>query len=161
MAVAPTQKCGRGHPPVANRFKKGQSGNPKGRPRKAAPAAEAVDMAAILDRIKRTRVPVQSGEGVREIVYIEALLQQLAGAALKNSRDGFRMLQLISAAERNSPLPPLNSNGQPEELLDDPIIKRQLEREMRRRLHRARDLPLRRGRPLLVLHATDPEPPSR
>jgi Family of unknown function (DUF5681) len=41
-------QVGRGKPPVASRFRKGQSGNPKGRPRKAKPIALTGPSSALL-----------------------------------------------------------------------------------------------------------------
>ena len=127
----------RGHAPgsIEHRFKD-KSGNPAGRPRKVVPEPELTHLSAILARVAGTMVPMQVGGVVREASYKEALVQVLANAALKNTRDGFRMLQLIVDREGGSPPPPLASDDRPAEFLDDPIVKRQLERELRRCLRR-------------------------
>lgn len=69
-------KVGKGRPPKNTRFKKGQSGNPRGRPKSRNPSA--IDVADILDR------PVPARVGGRQVKMqpFEASFFQLAKKAI-------------------------------------------------------------------------------
>lgn len=97
-------------PPRHSQFKKGTSGNPKGRPR--APKADGLSVAeqpllnAILARANKT-VRLREGDIVREVGTREALVDSIAAAALKgNARsqgllhDMFHRADVHSALER-------------------------------------------------------------
>jgi hypothetical protein len=85
-----------GTPPAASRFRKGQSGNPKGRPRKpAARSASAFDIV-----IDRTLTVVQEGRP-REVSVDEALQHKTYLDALAGSRPARRqVLKMIAAREK-------------------------------------------------------------
>ena len=140
MVDEPSPKRGR-IPPEGWRFKKGQSGNPKGRPAKAPPAAQQPESASVIDIFKRighTKVSFKTGDGVsREIPYREALCNQVASACLDDPRLGFRMLQLFMGLD--AAVPPRAERDLGDELLDDPIVQRELERAMRKRLRQQGD----------------------
>lgn len=70
-------KVGYGKPPAHSRFKPGQSGNPKGRPRKAGPSAERI--LSILDEPVRVR----KGNTIRKMSPFEVTVRQIVGKALK------------------------------------------------------------------------------
>ena len=76
------------------RFKKGQSGNPKGRPKQRRPHNSAFDI--ILDK----RLTVTQGGQERELTVEEALELQTYQAALKGSRMAIRkVLKMIEKRE--------------------------------------------------------------
>ncbi len=78
----------------ATQFKPGQSGNPKGRPRKRRPNVSAFDI--VFDR---TLTVMQSGVE-RELTIDEALELQTYQAALKGSRPAIRqVLKMIEKRE--------------------------------------------------------------
>ena len=82
---------GYGKPPAEHRFKKGQSGNPKGRPKAARnnskpfnPAHQPTD-SLILEEAYRP-VIIREGEKVIELPAIQASMRALTIAAMKGSR---------------------------------------------------------------------------
>lgn len=97
-------------PPVATRFKKGQSGNPGGRPRATKTDGWKLKdqpvLQAVLDRASQP-VRMRDGETVREIAGREAMIQSVFVTALKgNARsqglalDMMRQADLARAKER-------------------------------------------------------------
>lgn len=89
--VPAVRGVGYGKPPAEHRFKKGQSGNPKGRPKAAKnkpkpfnPAHQPTD-SLILEEAYRP-VNIREGEKVIELPAIQASLRALAIAAMKGSR---------------------------------------------------------------------------
>ncbi len=71
-------KVGFMSPPVGNRFEKGQSGNPKGRPKKQD------DIYTLLQRVLKRKVRLKGGE--RQIPIGEALIRNLRDLALSGDR---------------------------------------------------------------------------
>lgn len=69
---------GYGKPPRQTQFRKGQSGNPKGRPKGSKNAA------TILRELMDRKIPVRAGGGpARPIKVIEAILTRVTEAALR------------------------------------------------------------------------------
>jgi len=73
------EKVGFGRPPKKHQFKKGQTGNVRGRPRKVAPPVPVVDPREILRRIDREEVSV----GGQIMTRFELDLRVLAAKATK------------------------------------------------------------------------------
>lgn len=77
-----------------NRFRKGQSGNPKGRPKKRRPHVSAFDI--VFDK----SLTVTQGGRERELTIDEALQLQTYQAALKGSKPAIRkVLKMIEKRE--------------------------------------------------------------
>ena len=92
-----SRPTGPGNPPVASRFPKGRSGNPKGRPKaeKKTSTGSAFDIV-----IDRTLTVTQSGTS-REVPIEEALQHRTYQDAIAGSRPARReVLKMIAKRER-------------------------------------------------------------
>lgn len=99
-------RVGYGKPPKEHRFKKGRSGNPRGRPRKATVTsrnASALGTQAakqyLLEEAYRP-VLVREGEQTIELPAIQAVLRAMGVAAMKGNRPAQRMIvELVQTVE--------------------------------------------------------------
>lgn len=88
---------------ISSRFQPGQSGNPKGRPKKRRPNVSAFDI--IFDKV----LTVTQGGRERELTVDEALQLQTYQAALKGSKMAVRQVlkmiekREVALARRNAP----------------------------------------------------------
>jgi Family of unknown function (DUF5681) len=86
-------KVGPGRPPKEFQFKKGRSGNPKGR--KPKPPSVAPDLKESLERALNEKVPVKQGERTLLLTKAEAGIQQLVNQFARGDRHARRdVLQL-------------------------------------------------------------------
>ena len=81
---------GYGRPPAATRFKKGQSGNPKGRPKGRKSVGKIFSDA--LHRI----IEVREGERIRAMSKIEAVIEVNLNKALKGDHRSFAKLMDVA-----------------------------------------------------------------
>ena len=88
-----TTKVGYCNPPERTRFKKGQSGNPQGRPK------GALSMATVLERTLRERVVINENGRRKTITKLEAAIKQLSNKAASGE---LKALQLLSALVRSA-----------------------------------------------------------
>ena len=79
-------------PPVAHRFKPGQSGNPKGRPKRTRPLAKVVD------DVMGHKVAVTINGHKRKVPVSEAMLMRLREKALGGDLKAIKLLLDLSAA---------------------------------------------------------------
>ncbi len=85
------EEVGYGRPPKSTRFKKGQSGNPKGRPKGAK------NLASIVAQVCRERVRVKGENGIFYMTKLEAIMKQLTNqAALGDIRATRMFLAMFS-----------------------------------------------------------------
>ncbi|HUZ93738.1 MAG TPA: DUF5681 domain-containing protein [Edaphobacter sp.] len=81
-----TSDCGYGKPPQHTRFAKGQSGNPKGRPKGSQ------NLATILAKAGRQRIRVTENGRSRYITKFEASMLQLMNKAVSGDLKAIREL---------------------------------------------------------------------
>lgn len=92
-----TERIGPGKPPKSGRFRKGQSGNPGGRPRKAGPASTTASAFNII--VDRTLTITRDGMA-REVTVEEALQHRTYQAAIAGDRAaGREVLKMIAKRE--------------------------------------------------------------
>ncbi len=98
-------EVGYGKPPRQTRFRKGSSGNPKGRPKGSH------NVATILSRIGRERVKANGKNGSRWITKIEAALTQLSNKAaageLRAIREFLYWIKSFQDSEQAALAPPV------------------------------------------------------
>lgn len=96
-------EVGYGKPPVATRFPKGRSGNPKGRKKKAP----VEDMRLEVDEFFDTKVKIVEGGRTRTVSKIEAIVNMFRVQALqgdaKAAEQLFRLAQKTGQLSRATP----------------------------------------------------------
>jgi Family of unknown function (DUF5681) len=100
---------GYGKPPEATRFKKGVSGNPKGRPR------GSLNVATVFMKTLREKVVVNENGQRRTVTKLEAAVKQLVNKAASGEQRSMRLLvELARDAEAKQ-----SSPGSQEPVLSD------------------------------------------
>jgi antitoxin (DNA-binding transcriptional repressor) of toxin-antitoxin stability system len=92
-------RVGYGNPPLHTRFRKGQSGNPRGRPRGAASLARLLQQA--LDR----RVTIVEDGHERRVTQREAVIAQLVAKSAQADLRAIRLLLDMVQATEEPPAP--------------------------------------------------------
>lgn len=88
-------------PPVQHRFKKGQSGNPKGRPKSAALPPDNRSANALALKHAERLITVRDGEEVKQISSIDAVFRaQIATAVKGNAYAQKQAIERYGRAER-------------------------------------------------------------
>ena len=95
------ERVGYGRPPIATRFRPGQSGNPRGRPKGAR------NLNTIIASALSERVAVNENGKRRRLSKMEAVVKQLVNrAASGEARATQLLLALVQAQEAQSPAAP-------------------------------------------------------
>jgi hypothetical protein len=118
---------GYGRPPIGMRFRPGQSGNPKGRP-KGARSAAAMARSALERKIPVTEAGSKSRMSVREV----ALRRQAEKAISGDSKALGFLLSLEGSVDRpeSDGLPePLESSDQDREIIQNYLNRQRLSKE--------------------------------
>jgi hypothetical protein len=84
-------KVGFCRPPLAHRFKKGRSGNPKGRPK------ARTDIGALLSEALDERIEVKIGGTERKFSMEEAIVASLVNRAIQNDPRALRSFLKLAA----------------------------------------------------------------
>lgn len=117
-------QVGYGKPPTHTRFKKGESGNPKGRPKGSK------NVATLLEKELKQRVVVTENGRRRSITKQEAMLKHLVNKAVSGDR---RLMQLLLDEMRLLETRAALSTSGKEVLAEaDREVMRQLQERMRR-----------------------------
>src|SRR5580692_9194526 len=77
---------GYGRPPKSTRFKKGQSGNPRGRPKGSRPVG------AVLQDILGQRIAVTENGKTRRLPALEVMLRRLANDAMRSEPVALKLM---------------------------------------------------------------------
>jgi Family of unknown function (DUF5681) len=99
-------EIGYGKPPRHTRFKKGQSGNPRGRPR------EAKNLPTLLTKALNERVIVTENDGRRKITKREAIITQLVNRSANADLRAMKiLLDVIQDIERRTESTPSETSS--------------------------------------------------
>jgi Family of unknown function (DUF5681) len=132
-----TYAIGKGRPPQHTRWKPGQSGNPKGRPKGSRPVG------AILQDIVQQRVPVTENGKTRWIPALEVMLRRLANDAMRSDQRAIKLLLSLVDRYAQSPETALQFR---EMLAEDEEILAQYLQEPVASIPEPHSTPRRRGR---------------
>jgi Family of unknown function (DUF5681) len=92
-----TNEVGYGNPPQNFRFKKGRSGNPKGRPK------GSLNFATVLQRTLRETIVINENGRRKVVSKLEAAVAELVKKATSGDGQAIRYLcQLVTSAEERS-----------------------------------------------------------
>ena len=117
---SPEYDVGFGKPPRHTRFRKGTSGNPKGRPRGTR------NLATVLERTLKEKVVINESGIRKTVTKLEAAVKQLVNKAA--SGDLVAMRQLSSLAGSAEIEPQADQNGSTLEEADQKIVNRLLKK---------------------------------
>ena len=115
-----TNDVGYGKPPQNFRFKKGRSGNPRGRPK------GALNMATVLARTLREKVIIEENGKRKAVTKLQAAIAQLVSKATSGDGHAIRYLcqLVISAEERSVVAEPTTQLSETDQKVMDNILKR-------------------------------------
>jgi hypothetical protein len=113
-------EVGYGKPPKSSRFRKGESGNPTGRPKGSK------NLVTLLEKSLREKVVINENGARKTITKGEAAIKQLVNKATLGDLAAFRLLSaLVTSAGSTGPTDP--GKGAPAES-DQKIMKRLIDK---------------------------------
>lgn len=123
MPDEPTYEVGYKRPPRHTQFQKGQSGNPRGRPK------GSLNLATVLDRTLRKRVVINENGRRKTVTKLEAAVMQLVNkAAVGDNQSLKHLLSLVQLAESRLPEAGDTNSSTPMEATDQEIVRLLLKR---------------------------------
>jgi hypothetical protein len=97
QAKAAAYEIGYRRPPRANRFEKGVSGNPRGRPKGSR------TVGAVLQEILRQKIAVTENGRTRRLPALEVILRRLANDAMRSEPRALKLLLALHDRYGESP----------------------------------------------------------
>lgn len=97
MSERRTYAVGYGRPPKASQFQKGQSGNPKGRPK------GSLNVATALERELNQRVTIKENGVTRSITKFEAAIKQMVNKAATGDAKAIQFLVSVLNVSNGGP----------------------------------------------------------
>jgi len=114
-----TYDVGFGKPPKPSQFRKGFSGNPKGRPKGRR------NLAAVLERTLREKVVINENGVRRTITKLEAAVKQLVNQAASGDLGAMRQLSALAGSKDDEQLaPPTWQLDQDDQKVMENVLKR-------------------------------------
>jgi hypothetical protein len=117
--AADEYQVGYRHPPHKTRFRPGESGNPRGRPKGAR------NLAAVVAATLSERVAVNENGRRKRITKLEAAVKQLVNRAASGEVRSMQMLlALVQAGEAQAPQDDAETATRDDVLLMDEVLRR-------------------------------------
>ena len=116
------ERVGKGRPPRATRFRPGQSGNPRGRPRRAR------GLGGLLATALREKVEAKENGRKRRLTKLEAAVTQLVNRAAKGDQRATQFVFALLGDEQSRPAPPTPERIGPADALVVAELVRRLSR---------------------------------
>lgn len=113
----PNYEIGYGRPPKQHRFQPGQSGNPKGRPKKPK------DFPSIIARVSKKTICVTEQGETKSVTRLEALAMLIVDKALKGEPWAIKFI--LPLMERATDPEDFEVNSEAEAILQDYLSKHQ------------------------------------
>jgi Family of unknown function (DUF5681) len=104
-------EVGKGRPPLSTRWKPGQSGNPKGRPKGAK------NLVTIFHESFKQKLEIQERGKFRQITALEAIVKKLMNEALKGNLKAieFLLAKQPEIARKKEPMERITADMDPNE----------------------------------------------
>ena len=110
-AASAEYEVGHAKPPAKYRFRKGQSGNPAGRPKSSSAAITPANLRAAFFKAANQRISITVGGKLQRMSRGEAVVHRLVAEALKGNHKSLELyLDYMAALERaddKEPKPPV------------------------------------------------------
>jgi hypothetical protein len=117
----PTEKVGPGKPPRHTRFKPGQSGNPKGRPKGSK------NFATILQQQLRKKVTITVDGKPRRVAVQEVIARRLAADSMKGTTKAMELLIRLTSTKSDEGA---SKDAAPETVLPDKDALRRIHKRI-------------------------------
>lgn len=119
---ASDDRVGPGRPPKHSQFRRGESGNPKGRPK------GALNVATVLGRALRERVVINENGRRRTITKLQAAVKQLVNKAAGGDMHAFKVLSVLAHSAEEQVAAQSHEDAQQLREVDQKILQDLLKR---------------------------------
>jgi hypothetical protein len=120
-------EVGYGRPPLHSRFKRGKSGNPKGRPKQSG------NLRTIVKQVSDEQIQIRDGDRLRRMPRIEALVRTTFARALKDPKALPSLIVLLRqcgyGADHNEPAGDVLLGPEYQTIIDDFLARQGIEKD--------------------------------